>query len=292
MQTFRDALRERDLVVTAELPLTPGSSADDIGESLEVLAPVVDAVHISDNRMGAGHASPVSVAALAIREGVDAIPHLSCRDRNRIALRGDILGAAINGVTSLLVARGEKVPATAAVRAKGVFNGSASELAEFAKHVSDESDIVTPPGLLVGSYSTVFAPAADWQATRLDEKIESGARFLLTQPCLNTDVLASYMEVVVGRRITHRAAIIVEVPLLSSLQQARAIKEIYPGAPLPDDLVKRISSAKDPAGEGVEVCASVLKAASEIPGVSGVNVLHYGSAATISAAIRASGLCK
>ena len=290
MLTFRDALREKDVVVTAELPLTPGSSTSEIVESLQTLAPVVDAVQVSDNRMAAGHASPIAAAALAIREGIDAIPHLSCRDRNRIALRGDILGAAINGVTSLVVARGEKVPASAAVRAKGVFNSSATELAEFAHRVSEESNIVSPPGLLVGTYSTVFVPAPGWEATRLDEKIEAGARFLLTQPCLNTDVLESYMAAVVAHRITHRAAVIVEVPLLTSIEEARSIKEVQPGAPLPDDIVRRIAAAEDPIAEGVEVCAQVMKTASGIPGVSGVNVLHYGAAANVAAAVRASGL--
>ncbi len=290
MLTFRDALREKDVVITAELPLTPGSSAADIASSLQALGSVVDAVQITDNRMAVGHASPVSVAALAIREGVDAVPHLSCRDRNRIALRGDILGAAINGVTSLVVARGEKVPANAAVRAKGVFNGNASELAEFAQRVNEESTIVSPPGFAIGTYSTVFAPAPDWEATKLEEKIEAGARFLLTQPCLNTDVLQSYMTAVVARRITHRAAIIVEVPLLTSIEEARSIKEIQPGAPLPEELVKRIAGSKDPVAAGIEVCADVIKTAVGTPGVSGVNILHYGDAGNIAEAIRASGL--
>lgn len=290
MLTFRDALREKDVVVTAELPLTPASSADEIGESLQTLAPVVDAVQVSDNRMAAGHASPVALAALAIREGVDAVPHLTCRDRNRIALRGDILGAALNGVTSLVIARGEKVPASAAVQAKGVFNGSASELTEFAQRVSEESAIVSPPGFLVGTYSTVFAPAPGWEATRLDEKIAAGARFLLTQPCLNAEVLESYMAAVVARRITHRAAIIVEVPLLTSIEEARSIKEIQPGAPLPDDIVKRIADADDPVAEGIKVCAGVMKAVSQVPGVAGVSVLHYGAAANVAAAVQASGL--
>ena len=290
MQTFRDALREKDVVVTAELPLTPGSSARDIGASLDALAPVVDAVQVSDNRMAAGHASPVAVAALAIREGVDAIPHFSCRDRNRIAMRGDILGAAVNGVTSLLVARGEKVPGNAAVRAKGVFNGTAAEFSTFAQRVGEESSVVSPPGFLIGTFSTAFAPAPDWAPTRLEEKIEAGARFVLTQPCLNTQVFESYLEAIVARRITHRVSVIVEVPLLTSLEEARSVKEIQPGAPLPDELVRRIDGASDPVAEGITVCAEVLEAASRIPGVSGVNILHYGDARNVVAAIRASGL--
>ena len=278
------------MVVTAELPLTPSSSADDISASLQTLAPCVDAVHISDNRMAAGHASPVAIAALAIREGVDAIPHFSCRDRNRIALRGDILGAAVNGVTSLVVARGEKVPANAAVPAKGVFNGTAAEFSKFAQRVGEESSVVSSPGFLIGTYSTAFAPAPDWEPTRLDEKIEAGARFLLTQPCLNTQVFESYVEAIVSRRITHRASVVLEIPLLTSIEEARSIKDIYPGAPLPEDIVKRITGAKDSVAEGIEVCAQVLKSASGIPGVSGVNVLHYGDAENVAAAIRASGL--
>jgi len=240
--------------------------------------------------MAAGHASPVAVAALAIREGVDAIPHLTCRDRNRIALRGDILGAAVNGVTSLVVARGEKVPVNAAVPAKGVFNGTVAEFSKFAQCVGEESSVVSPPGFLIGTNSTVFAPAADWEPTRLEEKIEAGARFLLTQPCLNTQVFESYVEAIVSRRITHRASVILEIPLLTSIEEARSIKDIHPGAPLPEDIVKRITGAQDSVAEGIEVCAQILKTASSIPGVSGVNVLHYGDAENVAEAIRASGL--
>ena len=283
-------MREKEVVVTAELPLTPASSAIDIRASLETLAPVVDGVHISDNRMAAGHASPVAVAALAVREGVDAIPHLSCRDRNRIAIRGDILGAAVNGVTSIVIARGEKVPASAAVRAKGVFNGNAAEFSKFAQRVGEESSVVSPPGFLIGTYATVFAPAPDWEPTRLEEKIEAGARFLITQPCLNVQIVESYMAAVVARRMTHSASVIVEVPLLTSMEEARSIKEIQPGAPLPEDMVKQIASANDPVAAGIERCAQVMKESAMIPGVSGVQVLHYGDVSNVAAAIQASGL--
>ena len=95
---------------------------------------------------------------------------------------------------------------------------------------------------------------------------------------------------VVARRITHRAAIIPEIPLLTSIEQARSIKEIQPGAPLPDDLVKRVAGSKDPVATGIEVCAETLRAAAGIPGVSGVNILHYGDANNVADAIRASGL--
>jgi methylenetetrahydrofolate reductase (NADPH) len=290
MQAFRETIRTQDLVVTAELPLTPVSGAEEIRASIATLRPYVDAVHISDNRMAAGHASPVPIAALAISEGLDAIPHLSCRDRNRIALQGDILGAAATGVTSLLIARGENVPGNAGLRGKGVFDGEARDVSRLAQRLGEDPGLVTPPGFLIGSYATVFVPAADWQASRLDEKIEAGARFLLTQPCLSPNVLEQYMVAVVEQRITHRASVIIEVPLVTDVEQARSIKDIYPGAPLPDETIQRIASAPDPAAEGIQVAAEMLRRASEVPGVSGLNVVHYGKAATIAAAICESGL--
>ncbi|MGH8194148.1 MAG: methylenetetrahydrofolate reductase, partial [Woeseiaceae bacterium] len=112
MHTFRDAVRSKDFVVTAQLPLDPASTARDVRASVDALHGIVDALQISDNHDARPHLAPLAAASLVLQSGMDALVHMSCRDRNRIALQSDLMGAAALGVTSLILTRGEKLPAS------------------------------------------------------------------------------------------------------------------------------------------------------------------------------------
>lgn len=283
MKTFRDAIRHDDLVVTAELPLQPGTTASDIRDTVAALAPTVDAVQVGDNRFGMGHMSPLAAASIAIASGVDAVVSLTCRDRNRIALQADILGAAALGVTSILLARGEKLQDKTAVSTKGVFEVGATQLIDMAGQAG--SDRAKGGGFFIGAPVTVFDPADDWEATRIKEKLDAGVCFLQTQPCLNADLVRRYVDKLVQRRVMHRASLVVEVPLLTSPQAAAALKDFHRGAPIPDTAIKRIACADDPVREGVSVCAKMLDEVRCIPGISGVNIHYRGDPRNVAAAI-------
>lgn len=253
-----------------------------------MLAPLVDAIQIGDDRAAVGHMSPLSAASLVIECGVDAIVHFSCRDRNRIALIADLLGAAALGVTTLVLDRGEKFTESAIVRSKGVFEVTAAQLIDLAHKIGSENALVAAPGFHIGSSITVFKPAEDWDAIRVSEKTESGVKFLQTQPCLNANLLRDYMQKLVERKLTHRASVMVEVPLLTSATSATSLKANYKGATIPGDIVKRIVDSRDPVAEGIAVCAEMMVEARKIPGISGVNILHDGDPRNIVAAIRQS----
>ena len=141
MKTFRDAMRHNDLVVSAKMQLDRQMDASSINESVGALRPVVDAMQFDDDRGATGHMSPLAAAGIAIRSGLDAVVEFGCRDRNRLALQADILGASALGVTSLVLARGEKFRDRDAVRAKGVFEISATQLIMMAGELGrvDES---------------------------------------------------------------------------------------------------------------------------------------------------------
>jgi len=290
LKNFRDAIRQKDFVVTAVLPLRSSSTLSEIEVSAEVLSPVVDALQIGDDPFVVGHMSTLAAASILLRKGIDAVVHISCRDRNRIALQADIRGAAVLGVTTLVLTRGEKLIDIPMRHAKGVFHIGETQLIKTAGQIGADVSLVSDPGFHIGSLVTVFKPAEDWEAGRIQEKVDVGVKFLQTQPCLNSKLLRIYMQKLVDRKITHRASVMVEIPLLTSAKDAKAIKTIYRGATIPDAMVKRIVQAPDPVAEGVSVCAEMIADLRTIPGVSGVNLRHGKDPHTIVAAVRQAGL--
>lgn len=255
-----------------------------------MLEPVVNALQIGDDYSAVGHMSPLAAASIVLQCGIDAIVHFSCRDRNRIALIADLLGAAALGVTTVVLNRGEKFADNAVVRSKGVFETSAAQLTDLANKIGSENTLVAEPGFHIGSSITVFKPAEDWDAIRVSEKTDLGVKFLQTQPCLNAKLLREYMQKLVERKLTHRASVMVEVPLLTSAKAVRSLKANYKGATIPGDIINRIADSRDSVAEGIAVCAEMMADAGSIPGISGVNVRHDGDPENIVAAIRRSGL--
>lgn len=287
MKNFRDQLRTRDFVVTATVPMTPATTATDVRDALALLKPHIDAVQVGDNHDVDGHMSPLAVAALARNAGVDTVIHLSCRDRNRLALQAELLGAAALGVTSLVLMRGDKLPGTTAL-ARGVFQVDAKELIGLAMSISANEKLVSPPGFSVGARVLAFRPDSDWQATRVIEKVEAGCSFLQTQPCLNPDICREYIARLVDMKLTHRVSVIVEVPVLTRPRALKAMKEHVPGAAIPDAAVKRLTKATSPAQEGIEIAAEAIAALRDVPGVAGVNIVCGTGVQHIVAAVRKS----
>lgn len=279
-------MKQKDFVITAALPLQPASSASQIREDVRTLAPVVDAIQLNDDPYALGHMSPLAAASLVMQNGIDAIPHMSCRDRNRIAVQADMLGAAAMGITTLILFRGEKLADNTTLRAKGVFHLNETQLIRLAQLIGGDRQLVPDPGFNIGSCITVFKPEKHWEARRIQEKIDAGVNFLQTQPCLNAGLLRRYMRRLVERKIMHRASVLVEVPLVTSRQEAKTIKTRYKGATIPVSVAKRIVQAADPVAEGITICAEVIAELRSIPGVSGVNIRHEGAPQTTVSAIQ------
>jgi methylenetetrahydrofolate reductase (NADPH) len=289
LNTFRDAVRRKDFVITAELPLDANQTPQDLQDHLAILRPVVDAVQV-----GCGEGVDVEIAALAAasiarESGVDAIVHLSSRDRNRIALQNDILGAAALGVTALIPRRGEKLPSTLRGRVKGVFDAKVAQLLTIARRVGENSRFVEGE-LFLGCLTTAFRPKQDWNAERVKEKLDAGAEFIQTRPCVELDLVRDYVSKLVSLRLTHRATVIAGVPLLMSAAAARTIGEQYPGATVPDEIIGRLADATDPRAEGVNLLASMLSELRSVPGLTGVAILNVEDAGAVAEAVELSGV--
>ena len=290
MNTLREAMQQKELVITAELPLQPSTTVADIEDSVSKLASHVDAFQIIDDRDAIGHMSSLAAAAIVLRRGADAVLHLTGRDRNRVALQAELLGAAALGVTSVVVRQGEKLSKKDFLRGKGVFDTKEARLTEMARRISEESGLVSAPGFQIGTYVTVFNFAEDWQTTRISESIDAGTRVLFTQPCLNISLLERYMDKLVRQKIPRRASVIVEVPLLDSADLAKNYKLQDPTALIPDAVVERIVAAEDPRLAGISVCAEMLQELAAMPGVSGASIRHNGPVDNVVAAIAAAEL--
>jgi methylenetetrahydrofolate reductase (NADPH) len=287
VQRFREAVRNSDFVITVQLPLMPGTTADDVRQFVNALQSVVDAVMVTDNTTTRPHMSPIAAASLALQAGMDPVVQLSCRDRNRIALQSEIMGAAALGVTSLLLIRGEKLPTAHKQRIKGVFDIGAQRLMATAQAVGANERLIDPPGFFLGSNITVIDPPEDWTADGLDTKATAGSKFVQTQPCLDLVVLRRYMAALVARKALERVSVIVQVPLLDSMEMIHELRGTRRSLLITELLVERLENAGDFAREAEAICVEALQAAATIPGVSGANVLHRCDAAAIRRVVTA-----
>jgi methylenetetrahydrofolate reductase (NADPH) len=278
---FRGAVRSKDFVITVEPPLHTRLTQEGLRSTFAQLAGRVDAVQIGDNEEAEGHMAPLAIASIALSQGIDPIVHMSARDRNRIALHADILGAATLGVTSLVLKRGNKLPASLKGRVKGVFDSRTTQMLELGSRLSETAPAVTAPGLLLGAMVTAINPEPDWRAERVTEKLDAGARFLLARACLDVDWLARYAAALVALKLTHRATFIASLPLLVSPLDLRWLNENLPDTVIANELPERLLGTRDPRSEGIMACAETIGVLRAIPGVAGVNLIYRGDVADI-----------
>ncbi|MDE0064486.1 MAG: methylenetetrahydrofolate reductase [Gammaproteobacteria bacterium] len=271
--------------MTGQLRLYQDTGRGDVIRQAECLAGAVDAVAVTDCPYGVLHMSGVAVAAILLQQGIDPLLQFSARDRNRLALKSELLGAAALGVTSLLLQRGERLPGELQPEMTQVFDTGAKKFLTAARQLGEFQSARGEPELLLGTMATVFDPAPEWQPAELNAKLDAGARFVQTQICLDLDLLRRYMKILVAAQVTWRCHVVVSVPVLTSAESARWLYENLRGSVVPEGVVKRFDGARDPEAIGVDYCAETIRALQEIPGIGGVNVSTTGDAELIAAAV-------
>ena len=283
---MREALGANEFAVTGQLTLHQDDSGEAVLRQARSLAVAVDAVTVTDCPYGVVHMSGVAVAGLLLRHEIDTVLHLSCRDRNRIALKSELLGAAELGVTSLILQRGDKLPKDARAGVKQVFDTRAKRLLATARQLSDFRVSRGQPAFFLGTLATVFEPDEDWEPAELKAKVEAGAEFVQTQLCLDVDRLRRYMRFLIAAQTTWRCRVIVSVPVITTVDAVRWLAENLRGSAVPRTVLNRFETAQDPETCGIDFCAETIREIREIPGVSGVNVTTTGGPDTILEALR------
>jgi methylenetetrahydrofolate reductase (NADPH) len=221
----------------------------------------------------------LTAAGLLVRNGLEPILQITCRDRNRIALQSMLLGAAAQGVPNLLALRGDDPSAGDQPDAKPVFDLDASALLRTAATMRDRAEL--PNGraiqgrvnLFIGGADMPVDPPANWQPTSLLRKLEAGAQFVQTQFCMDAQVLRRYMAALADHGIPKRVFILIGIAPLASARSARWIRDKLFGSIIPEPLITRLESAADPKAEGHRICLELMQEYTGIAGVAGVHLM-------------------
>jgi methylenetetrahydrofolate reductase (NADPH) len=233
LTNFRDAIYQKDFALTAECFLRPETNAEAIRLQADVLRDSVDAVILTDNQHGQLHMSVLAASRLFLDNGVDPVMQLSCRNRNRIVLLSDLLGAAALGVSSLLLVRGDRVPDGFDPRPKAVFDVDAKELIATATTMNEDERLPSPPAFFIGGVVTPHGPKPGWVPKKLIEKANAGLRFAMTHLCMDLPLLRAYLNHLIGNELTRRIAVIVSTAVLSSAEDALWLRKHRPNAMIP-----------------------------------------------------------
>jgi methylenetetrahydrofolate reductase (NADPH) len=291
------ALAAGRFALTAEVVPPATAVPQDLLSKALPLKGLADAVNITDGASARAHLSPLAAAALCVQNGVEPILEMTCRDRNRISLQMDLIGAAALGVHNLLLLRGDDPTQGDQPDAKPVFDLDSAALMATAVGLRDRGEL--PSGRKVGGKAAFFIGAADnpidpkpdWKPERLQQKVDAGADFAQTQFSMDAAVVRRYAERLGEAGILPKLKILIGVAPLRSAQQARWMRENLFGVIIPESFVARMEGAKDQIAEGKAIAVEVISQLAEIPGISGVHIMAPQNASAIPDVISAcSGL--
>lgn len=291
-------LRSGRFAVTAELNPPDSADPEEVYEAALVLSQVCDGINAVDASGGHCHMSSVAICALLTRAGYEPVYQIACRDRNRIAIQGDLLGAAAMGVQNVLCITGDDVTAGDQPQAKRVFDLDSVQLLRTAKIMCDKGvflsgrKLTTPPRLFLGAASNPFVQPFEWRPLRLAKKIAAGADFIQTQYCFDIPRLKHFMQRVRDMGLHEKVFILVGVGPLRSERVAEFMRTKVPGVHIPDEVVERLRKTpkQEKRAEGKKICVEIIQQVREIAGVAGVHVMAYRQEELVAEIVQESGL--
>jgi methylenetetrahydrofolate reductase (NADPH) len=293
---FEQACKSGRFVVTVEV--SPPDSTDPTALIARAtrFRDLADAVNITDGAGANCHMSSAAAATILVANGLTPVAQFSCRDRNRIALQGDILGAAALGVRNILCLTGDDVSRGDHPAAKPVFDLDSISLLRMTGDMRDLGTFASgrkldvAPNLFLGATANPFVPPYRDRIANLEKKIDAGAQFIQTQFCFDVPMLADFMEEVRARGLHQRCAIIIGVGTLSSAKSLRRMVQHVPGVHIPESVLQRIAGAENQKAEAKAVLVETMQAVSKIEGVAGVHLMGYRNDEMLAEAIVESGV--
>ncbi|MCJ8518021.1 5,10-methylenetetrahydrofolate reductase [Pseudorhizobium tarimense] len=291
-------LRRGEFAVTAELNPPDSANPQDVYDRAAVFDGWVDGINAVDASGANCHMSSVGICALLTRMGYAPIMQIACRDKNRIAIQGDVLGASAMGVQNILCLTGDGVQAGDQPGAKPVFDLDSMSLLETVRTMRDEAKflsgrkLTSPPNVFLGAAINPFAPPYDFRPYRLAKKIAAGAQFVQSQYCFDVPMFRDYMAKVRDLGLHEKCFILVGVGPLASAKTARWIRSNVPGIHIPDSIIARLEGAQDQKREGKQLCIDVINEVKEIQGVSGIHVMAYRQEEYVAEIVHESGVLK
>ena len=274
-------LRAGCFAVTAEIAPPDSADPEEVYKRAALFDGCVDAINATDGSGAHCHMSSVGMCSLLTRRGYAMVMQVSGRDKNRIAIQGDVLGAAAMGVCSILCLTGDSVEVGDHPEAKPVFDLDCMSMLKMIRGMRDDEQflsgrkLTSPPRVFLGAAANPFGPPRDYRPHRLAKKVEAGAQFVQTQYCFDIDVFREYMKAVRDLGVHEKVFILAGVGPLASARSAEWIRTNVPGVHIPDDVIKRLQGADNQKEEGVNICVDMIQQLQDIEGVHGVHIMAF-----------------
>jgi methylenetetrahydrofolate reductase (NADPH) len=293
-----EKIKSGDFLVTAEYLPRPAADASSIEACTAALSKGLVAVNVADNHYGVG-ASSLAASVVLSRAGIEPVYQVVTRDRNRIALQSDLLGAAMLGIKNVLCLSGYHQSLMGCPDSANVFDIDSIQLLAAVKKMNDEG-LLLDGQKIEGTFSMLIGAAAnpntrpvELNVIRVLKKAEAGADFIQTQAVFDVDTLRQWVESLQREGITERVAILAGVMPLAGADEAVKLKDTYTDFNIPPELIERIKAAGDPNAqkkEGLAVCAEIIGKIKSIKGLRGVHIFSGGNEAIVPEIIAAAGL--
>jgi methylenetetrahydrofolate reductase (NADH) len=266
---------------TGELGPPRGSNIEAVREKAEPLKGMVDMVNITDNQTAVVRMSSWAAAIIAIEEGLEPNYQMVCRDRNRLAMQADILGAYAMGVRNMLCLSGDHQQFGDHPQSKGVYDIDSMQLIGMVKKMRDEgkflggADIDVPPKLFIGAAANPFAEPFEWRVYRLAKKVKAGADFIQTQCVFNMKRMREWVKQANDMGLTENTYILAGVTPMKSLGMAKYMKAKVPGMDVPDEIIERLKGVdkKKKADEGIKIACEQIQEFKETKGIAGIHLM-------------------
>jgi len=290
-------LNSGGFAVTGELGPPKSGDPEIVREKARLLKGNVDAVNITDCQTAIVRMSSIGAGLITLSEGVEPVIQMTCRDRNRIGMQSDILGAAALGLKNLLCLTGDHQKFGNHPGSKGVFDMDSIQLLGMVKDMRDEQRFqcgeaikAHEPRMFLGAAANPFAEPADYRAARLGKKVANGADFIQTQIVYNVDKFKRFMEMVRDLGLDEKVYILAGVTPPRSIGMARYMKNFVPGMDVPDEIIDRLRGASDKEDEGINICVDIINQVKEIKGISGVHIMAIEWESAVPEIVKRAGL--
>ncbi len=296
-------LAQGHFAVTAEMG--PPKSADGslIAAKAKLLAGNIDAANITDNQTAIVRMSSIAAGLLALREGLEPIIQITCRDRNRIAIQSDVLGAFALGVRNILCLTGDHQKFGNHPTAKNVFDIDSVQLIGMLACMRDQKKFacgdeirnskkapVVEPRILIGGAENPFGDPLEFRAIRLAKKVNAGVDFIQTQCIYDMERFEEFMRQVRSRGLHEKVKILAGLTPLKSVGMAKYMRDSVAGLSVPDSLMKRMEAAADKPAEGIRICIEQIEKLRSIPGVAGVHIMAIEWEEKVAEIVKGAGL--
>ncbi|MFH1487099.1 MAG: methylenetetrahydrofolate reductase [Chloroflexota bacterium] len=282
--------------VTAEVGPPKGASPRAVQRKGEMLKPCCDAINVTDNQTAIVRMSSVAGCALLKQLGADPVMQMVCRDRNRIAMQSDVLGAVALGIGNILCLSGDHQKFGNHPTAKGVYDLDSVQLIQALKNMRDEKkfvcgeDVSGDVPLFIGATENPFADPFEYRVVRLAKKVSAGAEFVQTQAVFDVPRFIRWMDMVRDRGLDKQVHILAGLIPMRSAGMARYMRDYVAGVSVPDELVSRMEDAKDAKEEGVRITLEIIEQMKDITGVHGIHIMAVAWEEVVPRIIQEAGL--